>query len=139
MKIKSTIILFGLISILLIVACESESTIEFKRYYSSGAVVYQEHCQNCHGSKGEGLFGLIPPLTDPGYLKDNKSSLACYINTGLKNTIVINKKQFTDVMPPNNLAPMEVAQVITYIQNSFGNKLGLITVDEAEADLEKCK
>jgi hypothetical protein len=42
-------------------------------------------------------------------------------------------------MPANNLAPMEVAQVITFINNSFGNKLGLTTVDQAEADLNKCK
>ncbi len=53
----------------LIYSCQSDSTIEFKRYYSAGALVYQSHCQNCHGMNGEGLAALIPPLTDTSSLK----------------------------------------------------------------------
>jgi mono/diheme cytochrome c family protein len=139
MKIKVIGTLPLLLFICFILSCENEQSIEFKRYYSEGAIVYQEHCQNCHAADGDGLSALIPPLNDSLYLKNNKSSLACYINFGLKGAITIDKRQFDGVMPANNLSPMEVAQVITYINNSFGNKLGLTTVDHAEADLGKCK
>ncbi len=61
--------------ILFIASCDNEETIEFKRYYSSGALVYQTHCQNCHGANGEGLSDLIPSLTDSAYLSSNKSAL----------------------------------------------------------------
>ncbi|MBS1501646.1 MAG: cytochrome c [Bacteroidetes bacterium] len=139
MKFKKTCVVLCTAIAFLIVACESQGSIEYKRYYSNGSVIYQQHCQNCHGANGEGLSALIPPLTDSVYLKNNKNSLACYVLNGLKGKITINGKEFDDTMPVSNLAPMEAAEVITYIQNSFGNKLGLTTIDEAEANLEKCK
>jgi len=139
MKFKIISALLLLIAGFFMISCENEQSIEFKRYYSEGAMVYQSHCQNCHAADGDGLIGLIPPLNDSLYLKNNKTALACYINSGMKGRIVVNKKSFDGAMPANNLAPMEVAQVLTYINNAFGHKLGLTTVDQAEADLNKCK
>jgi mono/diheme cytochrome c family protein len=123
----------------LLAACQDQHTIEFNRYYASGAVVYQTHCQNCHGIKGEGLSALIPPLTDTVYLKANERVLACIIKNGLKGKISINGKQFESEMPAADLSPIETAQVITYITNSFGNKAGLTNLDAAAADLQRCK
>jgi mono/diheme cytochrome c family protein len=134
--------IFGAIAaviILFIASCQSEENIEFKRYYSSGALVYQSHCQNCHGANGEGLSALIPPLTDSIYLKNNKNALACYITSGLKGQITVKSKIFDDAMPANDLSPIEVAQVLTYIGNSFGNKLNTIDEQAVQADLAKCK
>ncbi|MFD2146934.1 hypothetical protein [Mucilaginibacter antarcticus] len=42
-------------------------------------------------------------------------------------------------MPAVDLAPIEIAQVLTYITNSFGNNLGLITGQDVEVDLKACK
>jgi mono/diheme cytochrome c family protein len=134
--------IFGAISaviILFIVSCQSDESIEFKRYYSSGALVYQSHCQNCHGVNGEGLSALIPPLTDSIYLKNNKNALTCYITSGLKGQITVKSKTFDDAMPANDLSPLEVAQVLTYIGNSFGNKLNTINEQTVQADLAKCR
>jgi mono/diheme cytochrome c family protein len=128
-----------LLALFFIVSCESEGSIEFKRYYSVGAEVYQTHCQNCHGAKGDGLSALIPPLNDSLFLKKNKTALACYIKSGLKGPIKINGKDFDDGMPPNELSPMEIAQALTYVCNSFGNKLNVINQEQVEADLAKCK
>ncbi len=137
MKLKIIGFILAII-ILFIVSCESEQTIEFKRYYSAGVEVYQSHCQNCHGANGEGLSSLIPPLTDSVYLKNNKAALACAIKSGLKGAIIIKGKTFDDVMPANELTTMELAQVITYVGNSFGNKLGTVPVDQVDTDLSKC-
>src|ERR1700744_4350990 len=92
--------------ILLFITCQSEESLEFKRYYSSGALVYQLHCQNCHGDNGEGLSALIPPLTDSIYLRKNKTELACSIKFGLKGPVVIKGKTFDDTMPSNDLSPL---------------------------------
>ncbi len=35
-------------------------------------------------------------------------------------------------MPAAGLTPMEIAQVVTYVGNSFGNKLGVVTGDDVE-------
>ncbi len=138
MKLKAMWIVPAVI-VLFIVACQSEQNIEFKRYYSSGALVYQAHCQNCHGNNGEGLSALIPPLTDSLYLKSNKNQLACYIQSGLKGQIIVKGKKFDDAMPTNDLSPVQIAQVLTYIGNSFGNKLNTINEQQVQADLGNCK
>jgi mono/diheme cytochrome c family protein len=122
-----------------VVSCQNEGQIEFSRYYSNGSVVYQAHCQNCHGAKGEGLQGLIPSLKDSVYLKNNKNVLACQLNSGLKGKIIILNKEFEGEMPASNLSPLEIAQVLTYVTNSFGNKLGTVNTGRVNADLAKCK
>jgi mono/diheme cytochrome c family protein len=139
MKLKAIGSISILILILFILSCQSEENLEFKRYYSSGAVVYQAHCQNCHGANGEGLSALIPPLTDSIFLKNNKNALACYVKSGLKGQISIKGKTFDGLMPANDLSPMEIAQVLTFAGNSFGNKLNTIDIQQVEADLAKCK
>jgi len=126
-------------SVFLVISCENDSSIEFKRYYTEGAQVYITHCQNCHGTHGEGLLALIPPLTDSVYFKNNKTTLACSIRDGMKDPLIVGGKGFANTMPQQVLSPIELAEVITYIQNSFGNKLGLTTVDQVQADMTNCK
>jgi mono/diheme cytochrome c family protein len=125
--------------IVFIAACQSEESLEFKRYYSSGALVYESHCNNCHGGNGEGLSALIPPLNDTVYLRKNKKELACIVKFGIKGPIVIKDKTFDEIMPANDLSPIEIAQVLTYIGNSFGNKLNTINQEDVRTDLTKCK
>ncbi|QJD97861.1 cytochrome c [Mucilaginibacter robiniae] len=137
---KSILTFFALAAcLILFFACQNEKQIEFNRYYASGQVVYQTRCQNCHGAKGEGLAALIPPLTDSIYLKSHKDDLACYVQNGLKDSIVVHQKSYSGQMPSVDLAPVEIAQVLTYIQNSFGNKLGLYNVEQVNNNLTKCK
>lgn len=137
MKSRIIFSLLGLV-IALAISCQNDGSIEFNRYYSNGSVVYQTHCQNCHGAKGEGLQGLIPPLTDSLYIKKNKQQLACFLKTGIKGKITINNKTFDGDMPASELTPLEIAQVLTYVTNSFGNKVGTSTVEIVNADLTKC-
>jgi len=136
-KLACSLIVF--VIILLIAACQSEENLEFKRYYSSGALVYQQHCQNCHGANGEGLSALIPPLSDSTYLRRNLSSLPCYVKNGLKGQITVKGKVFEDTMPANDLSPVEIAQVLTYICNSWGNKLSTIDEQLVQKKLAGCK
>jgi len=131
----------GLLFIMAMVAsCQSDEQVEFNRYYSGGSVLYLAHCQNCHGEKGEGLQALIPPLTDTVFLKQNRSSLACYLKNGLKGKLSIAGREFEGEMPAaTDLSPIEVAKVLTYVTNSFGNKAGVINLQQVQADLKNCK
>ncbi|OKS85825.1 c-type cytochrome [Mucilaginibacter polytrichastri] len=139
MKRPISAVLLFIVS-LLIASCINDQDIEFKRAYTAGAIVYQTHCQNCHGSNGEGLSALMPPLTDSVYLKQNKTQLACILKYGLKgNLIIVHGKPYQNQMPAAELAPIEIAQVLTYVKNSFGNKLGVVKVDEVNKDLSGCK
>ncbi len=129
---------FGLF-VLGLIACDSQDQLEYKRYYTSGKVIYQSKCQNCHGDNGQGLSALIPPLTDSVYLQANRHQLPCIIKYGLNKPIKVGGKAFLSQMPATNLAPVELAEVITYITNSYGNKMGVTTTLMAEDDLKGCK
>jgi mono/diheme cytochrome c family protein len=132
----------GYISLLMIIlffSCQSDEQLEFSRYYSAGSAIYKNKCQNCHGAKGEGLQSLIPPFTDSVYLKANKTTLACTIKYGLKGKIKVYDRTFDGEMPANDFAPIEIAEVLTYVTNSFGNKLGTISSQQVETDLGNCK
>jgi mono/diheme cytochrome c family protein len=129
----------GVFLFVLIISCQSDQQIEFERYFSAGSLTYQTRCQNCHGANGEGLRGLIPPLTDSLFLKFNKSRLACTVKYGLRGKIIVSGRTFEEKMPPGNLPPIEIANVLTYITNSFGNKLGIINNEQVEGDLAKCR
>ena len=129
---------FGLSSI--IQSCQTETSINFKRYYVNGKSIYEKKCQNCHGSDGKGLGTLYPPLTDSTYLKMNKNKLACIIRNGQSGTVQINNISYDGLMPGNEtLADIDIAQVIVYITNSFGNKQGYYDSEIIKKDLEQCK
>ncbi|MVN91123.1 c-type cytochrome [Mucilaginibacter aquatilis] len=137
MKFKIIAILFIAVTAA-VYSCQSDEKLEFMRYYTTGQELYKTRCQNCHGAQGEGLAALIPPLTDSIYLKTNRNKLACYVKNGLKLPIMVNGKPFNGEMPPSGLAPVEIAQVLTYVQNNFGNHLGLHSVEKVNKELESC-
>ena len=133
--------IFGLLSafIILIASCQSDQQINYTRYYTAGAAIYQSRCQKCHGEKGEGLAAMIPPLTDAAFIKQHLHQLPCYLQNGLKGKININSKEFEGQMPATSLSPIEMAEVLTCVTNSFGNKCGLIDNDAVEKDLKGCE
>jgi len=132
---------FGLLAcILTIEACQTEQELNYARYYINGKQVYEQHCMNCHGADGQGLARLYPPLSDTAFLRTNKNKLACIIRYGMNDTITINGVEFNGKMPgDSHLADIDIAAVITYITNSFGNKQGLYDVANAGADIKACQ
>jgi mono/diheme cytochrome c family protein len=121
-------------------SCQSEQELNFARYYTNGRLIYEQHCQNCHGDKGQGLAKLYPPLTDTLYLIENKKQLACIVKHGLQDSITINGIIYKEKMPAESHLPdIDIAAVITYITNSFGNKQGLYDVAQAGTDIKACQ
>lgn len=128
----------GLLAGIFLNAC-NEDAIKYQSYYSSGSALYKTHCSNCHMDDGQGLEALIPPLTDTVFLKNNRDKLACFIVYGLKDSITINNKTFDGVMPAEkHLAPIDVAKLLTYVTNNFGNRQGIYDVAEVEKNLRNC-
>ncbi len=115
---------------ILVQACQGEQAIRTAQYTVNGHKLYVAQCQNCHGAKGEGLGKLYPPLNDSTALNAKRDQLACIVRHG-RNAAV--------AMPPNpQLTPVEIAYLLTYIGNSFGNRLGIITQEEVERSLAAC-
>jgi cytochrome c len=120
-------------------ACINEQQLSYGRYYMNGKNLYERTCQNCHNVDGKGLGMLIPPLTDSVFLKQNKNRLACMIKYGLNEKVIIHNKTYKEKMLPNDqLSDIDIAQLVVYITNSFGNNQGFYDVSEAHDDLMKC-
>lgn len=127
------------IMVAVITSCQSENEQLFNRYYTSGALLYRTHCENCHGINGEGLGALIPSFHDTAYLKKNIGKLPCFIKYGQSDAIIVNGKLYNSKMPAqDNLSAIEVAEILTYVTNSFGNKLGVIEAPKVDADWAAC-
>ena len=140
MKNSGLIILLLVALILFSLACQSEAELNYIRYYTTGKQLYESNCQSCHGNDGKGLAMLYPPLTDSIYLKKNKNQLACIIKNGLKGKIEINGQIYEGEMPAQaKLSDIEIAQITTYITNSFGNQQGLHDAQAVNQDLKNCQ
>ena len=132
-------VLLFTISFILLSACSSQD-VKYQRYYADGSQVYKVHCQNCHMGDGNGLAKLIPPLTDSTYLRKNREKLTCFIVYGLNDSIKINGIDYQTQMPAEkHLAAIDLAKVLTYITNSFGNQQGIYDVNEVEQNLNNCQ
>jgi len=113
--------------------------IKLKQYIVQGQRLYTTYCVACHQKDGSGLAQLYPPLAKADYLLADQSRAACIIKNGIQGEIIVNGISYNQVMNANsNLTPLEVAEILTYISNSWGNDAGLINVKEVSKWLNNC-
>ena len=108
--------------------------------YKQGKILFDHHCANCHQSSGEATRGLIPPLAGSDYLRDNQALIPCLMVHGLNEPIVVNGKNYKQPMTPNEeLNPIEVGNILNYINSAWGNDYGYQNIDFVKAALENCE
>ncbi len=109
--------------------------------YSQGKALYEHQCANCHMTDGTGLAGLIPPLVASDYYANHTSDIACIIYYGQKASITVNgilyEQQEMPAFP--HLNAVEINNIINYINQAWGNDLGISKVKDVERTLENCK
>ncbi len=87
----------------------------------AGARIYAANCAACHQPEGQGLAGAFPPLAGSDYLlEDTDRAIRALIN-GLSGPITVNGVDYNGVMPAVRLSDEEVANVLTFINKSWGN------------------
>ena len=123
----------------IIYSCQNAAEMELTTYVTNGSDIYKAKCQNCHGEKGNGLGDLYPPLTDTTFLKQHRAELACILKNGSNKPMVIHGKTYDGKMPAfPELEDIDIAQLIVYITNSFGNKQGMYSYEQVSKDLKSC-
>ena len=104
-----------------------------------GAHLYATHCASCHGTQGEGLRRLIPPLAGADYLLTHRAGLPCLVRKGQRRSIVVNGIEYNQYMPGNEgLTDSEIANLLNYVQQQWGNQGRPYTIREASALLGTC-
>ena len=108
------------------------------QYYSNGQKLYGLYCSNCHTEQGVGLGRLIPPLKASDYLMSDLSRAASIIKYGQDGPITVNGIEFNQPMPANpQLKNLEIAELITYISNSWGNSAKGFTTEQVEESIQE--
>jgi nitrite reductase (NO-forming) len=96
-------------------------------------------CSTCHQANGQGMEGVFPPLAKSDWLVANAKRLPSVVLHGLTGPVKVNGKDYNSVMPPmSQLTDDEVANISTYVLNSWGNPGGRVTSAEA-AQARKAK
>ncbi|MFC0319164.1 MULTISPECIES: c-type cytochrome [Olivibacter] len=120
-------------------ACQGEQEIKKAQFFTNGKSLFATKCANCHGSEGEGLGNLYPPLTDTTFLYTMRKELPCIVKYGLHEELTIENRKFDTEMPANpTLTDQEIAYILTYVGNSFGNDLGFVSTEEVAVHLKNC-
>lgn len=120
-------------------SCHSNLNIETAQYAVNGQKLYVQHCQNCHGGKGEGLGKLYPPLTDVKYFEENRDFLSCIVKNGLDGEITVHGETYNEKMPANpQLTDMDIAYILTYVTTNFGKSDSIYSTIEVTEALKNC-
>jgi nitrite reductase (NO-forming) len=99
-----------------------------------GKRVFLQNCSMCHQMDGTGLAQVFPPLANSDFLMADKERSIGIVVRGLSGPIMVNGQRYDGVMPPQALLSDEqVANVLTFIRNSWGNKGEAVSAEEVKA------
>ena len=105
---------------------------------SKGEFTYFTYCGACHQRDGKGDESRFPPLAKTDWVTADKERLIGIILNGMSGPIEVNGKPYDNLMPQHSfLSDEEIADVLTYIRNNFGNNASAIKTMEVKKVREK--
>jgi cytochrome c551 len=112
---------------------------KFQQYFVEGEKLYEARCSNCHQKSGKGLGLVYPPLAASDFMDANPERVMCLMKWGIKGQIIVNGNNFNQAMPGiPSLTELEIAEIATFIYNSWGREKGIIEVATASKALQAC-
>lgn len=129
--------------LLLLIGCtpnqKSGNSVKFQQYFVEGEQLYIQHCSNCHQKSGKGLGLVYPPLDESDYMNENIDDVLCLIKNGISGELIVNGKGYNQAMPGiPTLTDLEIAEIATYIYNSWSHNHGIVEVKQVTKALEGC-
>ncbi len=126
-----------LFSLLIITACMLDNSSGHQNKKSAdldpGKKVYNRYCLACHQTDGSGVPGLYPPLQQTDMVLYQKEELIKVILNGMQGPVEVKGEIYNNIMPPHDyLTNEQIADVLSYIRQSFGNDAGSVTAEEVE-------
>lgn len=98
-----------------------------------GERTYAGTCAACHQAAGQGVAMAFPPVANSDYLNADKTRAIAAVLFGLTGPVTVNGQQFNSVMPALGMSDNDVANVLTYIYNNWGNAGHDVTPAEVAA------
>jgi mono/diheme cytochrome c family protein len=99
-----------------------------------GKTLYTTYCLTCHQADGQGVQRMYPTLTNKTYVGGDKKKLIGIVLNGLQGEIEVEGDTYNNVMASHDfLTDQQIADLLTYVRNSFSNKYSAVTVAEVKA------
>lgn len=141
MKVFSLLIIFSLFFIPSDNENETYSKVNqdtaLEQSIKRGKEVYMDMCVTCHLPNGEGVPKVYPPLAKSDYLMGKREASIKAVKYGIRGKIVVNGVEYRGIMASLGLYDDEVADVMNYITNSWGNKNPKMITEEEVSKIEK--
>jgi nitrite reductase (NO-forming) len=115
------------------VQASATGTLTKEQQIKAGEVLFKGTCSACHQDRGQGIPDVFPPLAGSDYLAADKSRAIGVVLNGLSGPVTVNGKSYNSVMPPmSQLNDDEVANILTFALNSWGNDAGVVTAAQVK-------
>ncbi|WP_276362509.1 c-type cytochrome [Daejeonella sp. H1SJ63] len=99
------------------------------------SAVYSTYCGTCHQSDGKGDGARFPPLEGSEWVTGDKTRLIKVVLNGLSGSITVKGTPYSENMPAHGsfLNDDQIAEVLSYVRNSWGNKADAVSKEEVAA------
>lgn len=100
---------------------------------ATGMRIFSSVCAACHQPTGRGRPNVFPPLAGSDFLNADKERAIKTVIFGRQGEVVVNGLKYNNNMPSFPLTDADIASVLTYVYNSFGNSGIEVTREEVRA------
>jgi mono/diheme cytochrome c family protein len=108
--------------------------------HERGKAIYNMTCIACHQPEGQGLAGVFPPLDASDWVTGDPELPVRIVIHGLQGPVKVNGTDYTNVMPPvAEMTDEKIADVVTYVRQTWSNDAAPVSVDEVRKVREKYK
>ena len=106
---------------------EKTKPVTLEERIADGKSIYAITCYACHLDQGQGMANVFPPLAKSDYLNQDVDRAIGIVLHGKTGEIVVNGKKYNSTMTAQSLKDEEIANVLTYIYNNWGNNKKEVT------------
>ncbi len=98
-----------------------------------GKLIYEKECMSCHLQDEATLENKLPSLAKTEWVLGPKQRLIKIVLDGFEDSIAIDGNHYQDSMPPHaHLTDQEIADLLSYVRNSFGNRASAVAAREVK-------
>jgi nitrite reductase (NO-forming) len=113
------------------VQASASGTLTQEQQVKAGEVLFKGTCSACHQENGAGIANVFPPLAKSDFLLANRKRAIGIALNGLTGPVTVNGTTYNSVMPPmSQLNDDEIANILTFALNSWGNAGGAVKAKE---------
>ncbi len=104
---------------------------------AAGRTIFMQNCIACHQADGKGIPSAFPPLAGSDFVNADVKRAIRTVSGGLSGKVVVNGNEFNGIMPAWSLSNEAIANVLTFVYNSWDNAGHEVTPELVEANRVK--